>query len=349
MTPASGGAPDRGDAVLDDLDLDLVAALQLSPRAPLNVLAEALDSSASTVGRRLTRLVDEGVLRVVGQVDWALLSDTHPHHVWINTEPGSARSVAQALAALPESQFVATTAGRADIHLTLHSRARADTPRLLTGTVAGIGAVVSTHSELVLRAVTKADQWRLDRLAPERTAFLRHDAGTVEAGHAVAAAPSLTAQERTVLRLLHRDGRIPATDVARVLDLSRSTAHRVVQGLLRRGVVQPRVEVEPALLGFPLEVAVQLAVRPGETTAVAQWCAAHPSARYVSVVAGSWSVVHQGVFRGEDELADFLERDLAELPGLTGWGVSVVLEVLQRYFIRRDGGRLVGDPTSVIG
>lgn len=349
MTDAVRTATTSGAAELDALDLDLVAALQLSPRAPLNVLAEALDSSASTVGRRLTRLVDAGFLRVVGQVDWALLSDTHPHHVWINTESGSARKVAQALAELPEAQFVATTAGRADIHLTVHSRARTDTPRLLTGTVAGIGGIVSTHSELVLRAVTKADQWRLDRLAADRTAFLRADAASVGDVHPGLDVSALTPQERAVTRLLHRDGRIPASDVARVLDLSRSTAHRVVQGLLRRGVVQPRVEVEPALLGFPLEVAVQLAVKPGETTAVAQWCAAHPSARYVSVVAGSWSVVHQGVFRGEDDLADFLERDLAELPGLTGWGVSVVLEVLQRYFIRRDGGRIVGDPTSVIG
>jgi len=340
---------DHGPTTLDALDLDLVAALQSSPRAPLNVLAEALDSSASTVGRRLTRLVDTGVLRVVGQVDWALLSDTHPYHVWINTEPGSARSVAQALTALPEAQFVATTAGPADIHLTVHSRARSDTAQLLTGTVAGIGGVVSTHSELVLRAVTKADQWRLDRLTPERTTFLQRDAVTAGDVHPGLDVSSLTVQERAVTRLLNRDGRTPAIEVARVLDMSRSTAHRVVQGLLRRGVVQPRVEVEPALLGFPLEVAVQLAVRPGETTAVAQWCADHPSARYVSVVAGSWSVVHQGVFRGEDELAEFLERDLAELPGLTGWGVSVVLEVLQRYFIRRDGNHLVGHPTSGIG
>ncbi|WP_432564623.1 Lrp/AsnC family transcriptional regulator [Kineococcus sp. SYSU DK003] len=334
--------------VLDDLDLDLVAALQRSPRAPLNVLGEALDTSPSTVGRRLTRLVDEGIVRVVGQVDWSLLSDTHPHHVWINTRPGRARAVAVALTQVPGAQFVATTAGRADVHLTVHSPSRSETAHLLTGTIAGIEGVLSTHSELVLRAVTKADQWRLDRLGPEQRSLLVADSDAAGDVHPSANIASLTPAELVVTRLLHRDGRIPASDVGRETGMSRSTAHRVVQSLLSRGIVQPRVEIEPGLVGFPLEVAVQLAVKPGDTTAVAQWCAEQPSARYVSVVAGTWSVVHQGVFRNEDDLAQFLERDLAELPGITGWGVSVVLEVLQRYFLRRVDGRVIGAPISSI-
>ncbi|MFB9376053.1 Lrp/AsnC family transcriptional regulator [Kineococcus gynurae] len=344
-TPEPTAAPRRpGPVTLDELDLDLVAALQVAPRAPFNVLADALGSSASTIGRRLTRLQDERILLVVGQIEWSLVSDTHPQHIWIRTRPGTADQVAAALAELPETQFVASTAGRADVHLTVHARARSDVQRLIQAAGA-VPGVRSTHSELVLRAVTRPDAWRLHRLGEEQLAIL---APEVPPAPGTTTSHELTTQERAVARLLHADGRIAASEVGRLLGLSRSSAHRIVQSLLHRGVVRPRVEVEPQHLGFAIEVAVQLEVRPGATTALAEWCAAHPSARYVSVVAGAASIVHQGVFRDEESLAAFLEHDLADLDGLVGWDVSVVLDVLQRYFIRRERGLISGEVTTLL-
>lgn len=50
-------------------------------------------------------------------------------------------------------------------------------------------------------------------------------------------------------------------------------------------------------------------------------------------------MIHQGVFRNEDEMADFLTRDLAPLPGISALQVSVVLRMLRRYWIHREDGR----------
>ncbi|WP_449488489.1 AsnC family transcriptional regulator [Streptomyces purpurascens] len=78
---------DPVENALDDDDLDLVAALQRAPRAPLSLLAQALGVSASTVGRRLARLESHRLLRVIGQVDLSVSGEGTPWHVWVTAAP----------------------------------------------------------------------------------------------------------------------------------------------------------------------------------------------------------------------------------------------------------------------
>ncbi|MEU0844652.1 Lrp/AsnC family transcriptional regulator [Streptomyces sp. NPDC005962] len=332
---------------LDDADLDLVAALQVAPRAPLSALADVLGSSASTVGRRLARLADERLLRVIGQVEWPMLAEGNPLHIWVATVPGQARQVAGRLAELPEIPFVATTTGHADVYCSLHATRRAGARELLMTRIPSVPGVRSAHTELVLRASTKSDSWRLRRLGEDQSRALREVADPLEepAGPAEPAATAtvadFSAEELGAVELLRHDGRASAAEVARALGISRSTAYRLTQSLLRRGLVRPRVEIEPALLGYALEVVVELHAAPGAIQQVADALARHPSARYVSIVAGTSSVIHHGVFRDEEGLAAFLTHDLAALPGITACEVSVMLDVLRRYWIGREDGRLV--------
>src|SRR5690606_3808782 len=318
--------PVDGGIELDDLDLDLVAALQEAPRAPINTLAEAVGSSPSTVGRRLQRLHAERVLRVIGALDWSLISEHHPRHVWITTEPGQLQDVARRLAEFPEAQYVAMTTGRADVYCTVRPLRREAIKDLLTRRIPSVPGVVSTQSDLVLKPFGRAEAWRLDRLDDDQRSVL--------APHRIEYQESddpqpLSEQEQEAARLLHADARLTSSELSRALGVSQSTAHRLITGLLERRVVRPRVEVEPALLGFHLEATLSLAAEPGSTEAVGRALGRHPSARYVSMVAGNATVIHQGVFRNEEHLADFLCGDLAVLSGIRAVEVSVVLDVLR--------------------
>ncbi|RSM74418.1 AsnC family transcriptional regulator [Amycolatopsis sp. WAC 01375] len=328
--------------MLTEPDLDLIAALQVAPRASVATLAEALDVSASTVGRRLTRLEEQRILRVIGQVEWRARARGNPRHVWVTTEPGASGSAAKALARFPEVQLAAETAGRSDVYLAVHVPDRAQARELLAERIPGVAGVAGTHSELVLRALTRADSWRLHRLSEEQQEILAREQvvpGTPDGFDADEVGPD----ERRLIGLLAGNGRITAAEAGRILDLSQSTAYRLIQSTLRRGIVRPRVEVEPAQLGYELEAVIALTITPGAIQAVAAELARHPSARYVSIVAGTASVIHQGVFRNEDEMADFLTRDLAPLPGITALQVSVVLRMLRRYWLYREDGRFAPD------
>jgi len=328
--------------MLTEPELDLIAALQVAPRASVAVLAEALDVSASTVGRRLLRLEDQRILRVIGQVEWTARGRGNPRHVWVTTEPGASGSAAKALARFPEVQLAAETAGRSDVYLAVHVPDRAQARELLADRIPGVAGVAGTHSELVLRALTRADSWRLHRLSQDQHAILAGE-------QVVPAAPDgfdtdkASPDERRLIGLLAGNGRITAAEAGRILGLSQSTAYRLIQSTLRRGIVRPRVEVEPAQLGYELEAIIALTVTPGAIQDVARELARHPSARYVSIVAGTASIIHQGVFRNEDEMADFLTRDLAPLPGITALQVSVVLRMLRRYWLYREDGRFAPD------
>ncbi|MEV7548280.1 Lrp/AsnC family transcriptional regulator [Amycolatopsis sp. NPDC089917] len=331
--------------MLTEPELDLIAALQIAPRASVAVLAEALDVSASTVGRRLVRLDEQRILRVIGQVEWTARARGNPRHVWVTTEPGASGSAAKDLARFPEVQLAAETAGRSDVYLAVHVPDRAQARELLADRIPGVAGVAGTHSELVLRALTRADSWRLHRLSREQHEILSRE-------QVVPTAPDwfdtdkASPDERRLIGLLAGNGRITAAEAGRILGLSQSTAYRLIQSTLRRGIVRPRVEVEPAQLGYELEAIIALTVTPGAIQDVAGELARHPSARYVSIVAGTASIIHQGVFRNEDEMADFLTRDLAPLPGITALQVSVVLRMLRRYWLYREDGRFAPDSRS---
>lgn len=317
---------------LDEVDLDLVAALQVAPRAGLPLIASALGVSVSTVSRRLARLRRERGLRVVGQVPWWVSSDGNPCHVWIAAQPGAAPSVAREIARMPEARFVAVTTGRADVYCILHPARRQDTAALLVDRVPAICDVVSTRSELGLRMYASGATWRLPRLDESQLSRLRAGQGPAAAG----TSSETNRDESGVLQLLQDNARVTAAEAARVLGMSPSTAYRAIQSLVERGTVVPRVEIEPSLLGYPLEVVLSLSTSPGSVAETAGALAGHRATRYVSTVAGRSSIIHQGLFRGEDDLADFLTVDLAALPGITAFEVSVVARVLTRYWSARE-------------
>jgi DNA-binding Lrp family transcriptional regulator len=318
--------------ILDPGDLDLIAALQIAPRAGVQVLSSALGVSAGTVSRRMARLRDRHGLRVVGQVPWWIDSDATPHHVWISTTPGHTDSVAGAIASLDEAQFVATTTGRADVYCILHPARRVDAPALLTSTLPSIAGVAGSHSELGLHKYLSGASWRLDRLRPDQERQL----GEHRHGEPPTGPVRLTSEEQAVAAVLQRDGRASSAEVAREIGRSGSTAYRVTQSLLDRGLVQPRVEIEPALLGYPLEVVVALSTSAGAMHAVADAVSRHPSARYVTTVAGTSSVIHHGLFRHEDDLAEFLAHEVGRHREVNRFEVSVVLRVLTRYWTPRE-------------
>lgn len=336
----SAAAPPR---VLTEPDLDLIAALQVAPRASVAVLGEALGVSASTVGRRLIRLEEQRILRVIGQVEWAARARGNPRHIWVTTEPGASASAAKALARFPEVQLAAETEGRSDVYLSVHVSDRSQARELLAERNPGVTGVAGTHSELVLRALARADSWRLRRLSGDQHEILSREQVTPTSSEGFDA-DKMGPDERRLIWLLAGNGRITAAEAGRILNLSQSTAYRLIQSALRRGIIRPRVDVEPAQLGYDVEAVIALTITPGAVQTVAGELARHPSARYVSIVAGTASVIHQGVFRNEDEIADFLTRDLAPLPGITALQVSVVLRMLRRYWLHREDGKFAPDP-----
>ncbi|MGW7293107.1 Lrp/AsnC family transcriptional regulator [Streptomyces xiamenensis] len=332
-------APREAEQSLDATDLDLVAALQIAPRTPVNALAAVLGASPSTVARRLARLRRDRLLRVVGRLDWPLITTENPRQVWIRCEPGRSRQVAERLLELDEVQTLLVTTGNADVYCTVYPLRGTDVTELLTRRLPSVPGIVATESQLILRAHSMGQSWRLHRLTAQQEARLREHIDPVTRER-LTALEQLSELELRAIRLMADDGRISSAEIARELGVSRSTAYRTAQSLLECGAVWPRVEIEPAVLGYPLNALMSLTLRPQAIPHVLDTLSRHRSARYVSMVAGSASVVHYGVFRDEEDLADFITTDLGAFEGIMTVNTSVAVEVLRRHWTGRDGFRL---------
>ena len=199
------------DAV-DDVDKQLIRALQCDGRASFETLARRVGLARSTVRSRVQRLVDGQQLRVIGTVHPSVFGLNQLGHVTIAAD-GPVRPIADAVAAMPESSFVTMTAGSFAATAELRT---VDLPSF-AGVVARIQAIPG------VRAVRVLDYLRIckDPYFPP---------GTLRP-------MDLDAADHALLTALRRDGRASFAELATASGLSSGAARTRVLRLLRSGLV----------------------------------------------------------------------------------------------------------------
>lgn len=331
----------NGSSRLDETDHDLVAALQIAPRVPANALGEILGVPTSTVTRRLKRLQDERLLKVVGRFAWPLILSGNPQQLWIHCHPGQTFRVAEQLKAFPEIQYIMVTSGSSDIYADLFPLIGTDLDELIGRRIPSLEGIAAVETRLVLDSRRVGVSWRLQRLTlDQREALSAHVVPVNQP--ALRSTRDLTDVEFRTMCELGRNARASAAEIARTLNVGNSTAYRAIQMLLTSGAVSPRVEIEPGAVGFPLAAVVSLQLKPKHIEAVLETLGEHPSARMVSMVTGKAPIVFHGVFKGPQEFSQFLMKDVGALPGIQSMDTCVGLSILRRYWMDRDGMR-IGD------
>ncbi len=104
-------------------------------------MARHLDVSEGTVRRRLARLVDDHVIRVVAIVEPERLGYHTSAFIGLKVDPSRIESVAAQLASLPETEHVAITTGSYDIFVWVNlesSEALASFLHRRVGTIEGV-------------------------------------------------------------------------------------------------------------------------------------------------------------------------------------------------------------------
>ncbi len=332
---------------LDETDLDIVAALHIAPRVPTAALAEILGIPTSTASRRLSRLQDERLLRVVGRFAWELITSSNPFELWIASAPGRSQTVLSELLRIPDVQFVMHTSGAADIYANLFPLRGSDAHDLLTTTIPSIPGVRAIDSRMILEPAKVGQSWRYRRLDAGRTAeFEKH--ASVADGEPLRDLHQLSELEFETMRMLGANGRVTAAEVGRTLGVSPTTAARAMRLLIQSGAISPRIEIQPDLMGFPLNAVVTIDVRPRDIRGALDTLAAHPSVRLLSAVTGSAPVSLAGVFAGPADLARFVRDDLGALAGVRSVQSVAGLRLERRYWVDRDGLRLGASVEGVL-
>ncbi len=100
---------------MDNLDLKIIAQLQLDGRRGDAGIARALGVAEGTVRRRLTRLLRDDAVRVLPVPNLEKLGYITTALIGLQTEPGKAEEVAAALSRLDTVHYVSVTTGSYDV------------------------------------------------------------------------------------------------------------------------------------------------------------------------------------------------------------------------------------------
>jgi DNA-binding Lrp family transcriptional regulator len=296
---------------LDPLERRLVCALQLDGRAEPGRIAAALGVSVRTVTRRLARLRETGVVRVVLQpraVDDAVGALL----LRVRVLQGRVGAVADALAARSDVPFVDVMLGGQEVGAVLVSD-QAGRDGLLYRQLPVTGAVTETTVYAVLHLFADAARWSAGLLTPEETAALTPPDAPV-------ARPVVPDElDGALLAALSEDARTSAAALATTVGAPESTVRRRLNRLAGAGLLRTHVTVDPRLLGLAVDANIYLSLPPGRLAAAGAALAAHPQVHGVVATSGPHNLMaavfcpdHAALYRFTTEVLGPLGADRAE-------------------------------------
>lgn len=107
----------------DSLDYQIMRELQKDGALSLTIIASKLKVSIGTIRNRLTRLMDEGTVQIIGRVDPDKIGLHAYARIFISVKPAkNIQLVAKKLALLPEVSFLAMISGKYDLELNVQCR-----------------------------------------------------------------------------------------------------------------------------------------------------------------------------------------------------------------------------------
>ncbi|MFE6501115.1 Lrp/AsnC family transcriptional regulator [Kitasatospora sp. NPDC057738] len=294
------------DSVLDVLDRRLVCALQVDGRAEPGRIAEVLGVSARTVTRRLGRMRQAGVLRVVRLPD---VEDAAVGALLLRVRVLSGRvdAIAQALADRPDVPFVDVMLGGHEVGAVMLTDA-GSRDRLLYGQLPATGAVTETTTHAVLHAFADAGQWQAGHLTEEEAEALARPAVPRPA-----APPPLDGLDRALLERLGEDARQSHAVLAAAVGAPESTVRRRLHRLDGAGLLRTHATVDPRLLGMAVDANLWLDVPPGRIAEVGAALARHPQVHGVFATSGPANLLATVFCPDHGELYRFLTDVLGPL------------------------------------
>ena len=151
-------APIDVAVVIDDTDKALIEALQRDGRMPYTKLAERVGLSEAAVRQRVQRLIESGVTQIVAVTDPMTLGFRRIAMIGLNVE-GDTRKVADAIAAVPEIDYVVLVSGSFDVLVEVVCEDDDHLLGLLNDKIRAIPGVRSTESFTYLRLYKQTYAW----------------------------------------------------------------------------------------------------------------------------------------------------------------------------------------------
>ena len=152
-------ASGRGADEVSPLDKRIIEHLQQDGRRPFTQIAADLGVSEAAVRARTNRLVERGVLQVVGVTDPLRRGFQQMAMIGIRCERDKLVEVSERIADMPEVDYVVITAGTYDLLIETVCEDNEALLRFLADKLRQIDGVRDTETFVYLRMVKQTYQW----------------------------------------------------------------------------------------------------------------------------------------------------------------------------------------------
>jgi Lrp/AsnC family transcriptional regulator, regulator for asnA, asnC and gidA len=153
-----GDNPRVTEPVLDDVNKQIIEQLQRDGRMSYAALGKAVGLSEAAVRQRVQRLLDGGVMQIVAVTDPLTLGFARQVMIGIKAS-GDLRSVAAALADIPEVDYVVICAGGYDLLAELVCTDDDHLLKLLNDMIRAIPGITATETFVYLKLEKQTYAW----------------------------------------------------------------------------------------------------------------------------------------------------------------------------------------------
>ncbi|MEV1007346.1 Lrp/AsnC ligand binding domain-containing protein [Streptomyces sp. NPDC049881] len=280
-----GSAGGDGPVRLDELDLAIVHALQIQPRAPWTLVGSVLEIDPVTAARRWARLCDTGAAWVDGY-----LSPAQEDMTWAQLEIAvNGARLTDVVRTLCEDAGILSlkqTSGSRDL-VALVQAVDVDTlAEYVSERVCRVPGVHGARVHVITATPFEGSQWRLRSLNAAQREQLRLAAEPRPAPGTPVPAEPLRPVERRIAVALGTDGRMPLAALAREVDASVATTRRALGRLLASGRLALRCNLARPLTGWPVSAMYFASVPAEHLDATAAALRTLPELRLCTMTAG---------------------------------------------------------------
>ncbi len=156
VRPAEGRAP---AIEISELDKRIIEHLQRDGRRPFTQIAADLGVSEATVRARTNRLVEHGILQVVGVTDPLKLGFQQQAMIGVRCEAAQLMEAAAAISVFPEVDYLVVTAGSYDLLVEVVCEDNEALLAFLTQKLRRVAGVRDTETFVYLRMVKQVYTW----------------------------------------------------------------------------------------------------------------------------------------------------------------------------------------------
>ncbi len=148
----------RTKQTLDALDNRIIAMLEQNGRIPNTELAKQLKTSETTIRKRIKRLIDNELIKVVAVRNRATLGYDTNGNIRIETDTRKTQSIANKLGKFSEIWYIAILAGDAEFDIEFSVKSLHDM-KLLLDRINRIDGVIRTRPSIRLQMVKQLGEF----------------------------------------------------------------------------------------------------------------------------------------------------------------------------------------------